>query len=651
MPIKNIGVLAFASVAVAAGHGHYQHNRLHARGTGSGAAPAIPTGLPACWGTCFQKAGVSSPEALCNDESVTDCIKSTCATEDTAAYEAWLKKQCNSGAPYPSGPNNGTAGPTGTGVFPTGGSSTSVCTETSTLIYQTTTEYSTYLVTHTLSAAGGSGTGSASSDVPVSPVTESAGGPGGYGPGASSGGPGAPSSTPVSPVGGEGEGEECSDVTVTTTERTTVTVTAGEGSAPSSEAPAPSSYAAPSSEAPEAPSSEAAPSSAAPAPSSSAAPTEGSGSGSAPSSYVSEADAAPSSPAAPSSYEAPSSSAAPAPSSGSPASSSSSGGSPHQSSPPTYDSGFRGKRGIAYNDSSMIPAAMANSGKIGWASNWEGVSKGFENSDVTFIPTLHSDDSYWTGMWDDQVQAAIKQGLPYVFGPNEPDVPSQANMLPADCADFWRQWMEPYAKDIGLVAPSVSSTQEPNMGLDWLAQFMGNCSDCTFAAVNQHWYAVDTNDVENFKDTVNGAAKYNKPVFVGEFAAVGSDSDKCEFLDTVMSWMDDEDSVVGYAYFMAYEGLLVNGGSLTSVGKISHPPLLMDMPQSLTHHRPGFLQRRVGSHWHRKRGEWRIFGSHLLVYRIFSLDIVSDPEVFRSDNGDDVTSLLSDYYNLHSCFA
>lgn len=617
MSIKN--VLAFAGAAAAAGHNHYQHNHLHARGTGS-AAPAIPTGLPACWGTCFQKAGVSSPDALCGDDEVSNCIKAACATADVASYEAWLEKQCNSGAPYPSGSNSTAVGPTATG----GSGSISICTETSTLIYKSSTAYSTYLITHTL------GYGSASSGVPVGAASGSASAPGGYG----SGSPGAPSGTPDSPVGGDGE---CSDVTVTTTERTTVTVTAGEGSGPSSYAAssseasavsssraAPSSAAAPSSYG--APSSPAAPSSDAPVassyvsqagvPSSWGAPS----SYDAPSSYAASSSAAASSEAAaPSSYAA-SSSAAPAPSSYAPgssaaASSSSAAPSSSPSSAPSYDSGFRGKRGLAYNDSSMIIPALTDASKIGWAFNWEGTSKGFENSNIPYIPTLHSSDSYWTDMWTEQAEAAISSGSPFLFGPNEPDIPSQANMSPSDCADFWRQWMEPYAGRIKLVAPSVSSGVGSGIGLDWLEQFMGYCSDCTFDAVNQHWYNSEGNDVENFKDTINGAAKYG-PVFVGEFGAIGSASDISSFMDEVMPWMDSNSDILGYAYFMVYQGLLVDGTALSPYGISSHP-VTTSTNLMLTCHRRDLLQRLLEERCNGQRGERGIFASYLLVYRLF----------------------------------
>jgi len=215
----------------------------------------------------------------------------------------------------------------------------------------------------------------------------------------------------------------------------------------------------------------------------------------------------------------------------------------------------------------MVIPALADNGKIGWASNWEGIPKGFESSGVTYIPTLHSGDSYWTGMWTEQAEAAISQGLPYLFGPNEPDIPSQANMLPAETADFWRTWMEPYAGRIGLVAPSVSSGVGSGIGIDWLKQFMGNCTDCTIDAVNQHWYNSEGNDVQNFKDTIDAAAAYGKPVFVGEFGAIGSDEEISSFMGEVMDYMDDNGSVIGYAYFMVYQGLLVDGDGLSTYGE------------------------------------------------------------------------------------
>jgi len=173
----------------------------------------------------------------------------------------------------------------------------------------------------------------------------------------------------------------------------------------------------------------------------------------------------------------------------------------------------------------------------------------------------------WTDIWDEAAQNAINNGGQWLFGPNEPDMTEQANMSPAAAADFWKQWMEPYAGKIGLVAPAVTNGVGDNLGIDWLRQFLEACSDCTIDAVGQHWY-FDQNDAQHFKDQIQETADtFGKPVWVNEFGAIGSDQEKSAFLEEVMPWMDSNDSILGYSYYMVSDGLLCSGDAPSAYGQ------------------------------------------------------------------------------------
>ena len=434
--------------------------------------------------------------------------------------------------PIPSG-SSGFAIPTGgygtgtgawssSGAFPT----YSTCTETSTLIYRSTTAYSTYYVTHTIhesaassaaaesgapaygsgepasSAAAESGAPAYGSGVPASSAAAESGAPSyGGGPAASAPAHNAVPASSAAPAGfsgapaGPAGGESCvPDVTVTTTVQTTVYVTP-EGGAPSGGA-APSYGGG-------------APSSAAPISSSEAAPSYGAPSGGAPS-Y----SAAPSAP----------SSAAPAPSY-------SAGG------------GLIGKRGIAYNDASLANS-LAGGAAGGWAYNWLSDASGLDSS-IPYIPMLWGPTSDFTPTWEANAKAGIAAGVQYLFSFNEPDMSSQANLSPEAAAAAWKQYMEPFAGQAKLVAPSVTNGQDSGMGLSWLQSFFDACTGCTIDAVAQHWY-FPTNDVANFKDQITQAAQIGggKGVFLNEFGAIGSDEEKSAFLSEVLPWLDSNPDVL-----------------------------------------------------------------------------------------------------------
>ncbi|KAI9864757.1 MAG: hypothetical protein M1824_004664 [Vezdaea acicularis] len=227
-----------------------------------------------------------------------------------------------------------------------------------------------------------------------------------------------------------------------------------------------------------------------------------------------------------------------------------------------------GKRGLAYNNGALTSAFSGNP-KVSWGYNWgnspSGLASGFE-----FIPTLWGTDARFTGPWSDAANKAISAGSKHLFSFNEPDLGAQSNLSPAAAAAGYKQYMNPFAGKAKLGAPSITNGAgtSPLMGIDWLSAFLTACSGCSIDFINIHWYDSATN-IDYFKKHVQDAYKAGggKPVWITEFEGSGTAAQKTAFLEAVIPWLDSQDYVERYAWFGVFDGNLVNGNSLSPLGK------------------------------------------------------------------------------------
>lgn len=151
---------------------------------------------------------------------------------------------------------------------------------------------------------------------------------------------------------------------------------------------------------------------------------------------------------------------------------------------------------------------------------------------------------------------------------NEPDIPSQANMSPQQAAEKYRQYMMPYAGKVQLGAPAVTNSGTPGQGLDWLRQFLQACHDCTIDFVPMHWYDV-TGNVDYFKKHMNDARGVagGRKLWLTEFGVPSADQGRqVNFLRAVLPWMDAQPWIERYSYYGVFEGLLLQGGSVSAAG-------------------------------------------------------------------------------------
>ncbi|EHK99282.1 (Trans)glycosidase [Glarea lozoyensis ATCC 20868] len=223
-----------------------------------------------------------------------------------------------------------------------------------------------------------------------------------------------------------------------------------------------------------------------------------------------------------------------------------------------------GKRGVAFNDNSVLSVF---SGKASWCYNW-GQSEGTIPSGFEYVPMLWGNKAGFYDSWASNANSAISSGSTHLLAFNEPDLSAQSNMGVSTAVADYKTHMQPFAGKAKLGAPSVTNGGAP-MGLTYLKNFVDSCSGCTIDFVPIHWYNGDALDssISYFKTHVAEAhtAGGNKPVWITEFQYLGTD--EAGFLAEIIPWLESQDFVERYSYFMASDGRLISGTALSAVGK------------------------------------------------------------------------------------
>ena len=241
------------------------------------------------------------------------------------------------------------------------------------------------------------------------------------------------------------------------------------------------------------------------------------------------------------------------------------------------------KRGLAYNDASLIKDL---GGKYGFAWNW-GQTEGNDLGSIMYIPTMHKPSDSTPEAWLANVDKAVKKGSTAVMGFNECDISTQCAMSPADACAAWKQYMNPIkAKypQVTILGPSVSNSGAESQGLDWLTQFHSVCPDAIVDATNIHFYSIyqdKTNTqysttIERLQTQVETAAKnYGKKVWLTEYGlnpGSATADQAATFLQESLTYLDNAPEVQGYSYFMVgtdqSQYQLCEAGAASPLGKI-----------------------------------------------------------------------------------
>ncbi|RKF76916.1 Alkali-sensitive linkage protein 1 [Golovinomyces cichoracearum] len=218
------------------------------------------------------------------------------------------------------------------------------------------------------------------------------------------------------------------------------------------------------------------------------------------------------------------------------------------------------KRGIAYNDIAKL-SAFTSSSKVSWAYNWGSTTPAIPNN-VEFVPMLWGTGSHAAG-WKENADKAIASGSTHLLAFNEPDLGEQSSLSVGDAVSGYQNLMQPYAGKAKLGSPAVTNGGSP-MGLTYLKNFINACSGCTIDFIAIHWY--NGGSADDFKNYVAKAhiVGGGRPVWITEFEGPGDAQQQQKFLKEVLPWLDNQDYVERYAYFMASDGNLISSGTSPS---------------------------------------------------------------------------------------
>ncbi|KAL6882497.1 hypothetical protein HDV57DRAFT_496704 [Trichoderma longibrachiatum] len=185
----------------------------------------------------------------------------------------------------------------------------------------------------------------------------------------------------------------------------------------------------------------------------------------------------------------------------------------------------------------------------------------------------------------DSVLGLINGGTPisHAMSFNEPDAPAAwggSDVKPANAALAYIANFVPLQQrgvKIGLPA----CTGAPS-GLDWLHQFVGNCTqqlgrDCPYDFVSLHWY----DNFDGLKAHISdySAAFPGKKLWVTEYAYANQDlATTQQFFNASVDYMDGLANLERYSYFGAFRSnvsnvgpnatFLNNAGRLTDIGSL-----------------------------------------------------------------------------------
>ncbi|KAF2119093.1 hypothetical protein BDV96DRAFT_516052 [Lophiotrema nucula] len=217
---------------------------------------------------------------------------------------------------------------------------------------------------------------------------------------------------------------------------------------------------------------------------------------------------------------------------------------------------------------------MFSNSKVSWMYNW-GHNPGGAGGGFEYVPMLWSNREQTSG-WHYDLGNLIEHGnTQHLLGFNEADGCSDGGSCMPDArgtAMAYKAWFtilkqhnDHAGHNYWLGSPSVTNgNRAPDgskMGLDWLSDFLGYCSDCQVDFIAIHWYDQAWN-FEYFKNYINKACEVagGRYVWVTEFSPTdGDENAKIQFLRNALPFLDGNNCIEKYAMFMAEPGKLISG--------------------------------------------------------------------------------------------
>lgn len=248
------------------------------------------------------------------------------------------------------------------------------------------------------------------------------------------------------------------------------------------------------------------------------------------------------------------------------------------------------KKGVCGNFSNAAELTGLSK-RIHWWYNWGA------NFDTKYQDTMNQENIDYmpllfnTNVDVDSVISYIKNNIAriyYIAVLNEPNHIAQSNTTPRQAAQFWVQ-VERIAAETGvkIVGPALAwsgdnmTEDEVNLNdpIIWMDKFIQEFKNLygrepRYDYINYHCYV---GDLGGFSASIERLYKYEKPIWITEFNYYsngnGTEQDQINFINQVVPWLESNDMVYRYAWFLGAKdkeqvySLVNTNGTLTSVGQ------------------------------------------------------------------------------------
>lgn len=251
------------------------------------------------------------------------------------------------------------------------------------------------------------------------------------------------------------------------------------------------------------------------------------------------------------------------------------------SSAPSNGNTTSGKRGLVFTPNPKWPADnkiwRQQGSDLTWYYNYGSLPSPIyadvPQDQFEFVPMMWGiGDDPKDDQWLQEVKKVMSDGrnISHALAFNEPDAPSSwggSDIDPHKAAQAWVANFEPLAEmGVKLGLPAVTGAPS---GLDWLKQFLGNCSElvsdggstknCTWDVVPVHWY-------DNFAGLTSHIGERHSlwpdaEVWVTEYALAHQDAKPTEeYYHQTVDYFDKLDYLGRYSYFGAFRAKTSNVG-------------------------------------------------------------------------------------------
>ena len=218
--------------------------------------------------------------------------------------------------------------------------------------------------------------------------------------------------------------------------------------------------------------------------------------------------------------------------------------------------------------------------RVAWNYSWGSDSiQHLQPSFIRFVPMVWG---YWgddAALWDEVRSIEKLQNASMILTFNEPDHKDQSNLTVDQVLPLWHVFE---SANLPLVSPSCANP----LG-DWMEEFMEEAARRNYRVdiIGVHSYG-GPNPREFQHRLEKIYEKYRRPILITEFAVADWDAKTTNdnrysvkqvmtFMEIVLPWLEEQDWIIGYAWFPfsinsavgTSSALFDNNGDFTSCGK------------------------------------------------------------------------------------